>query len=239
MNLPQLKSYGPKTILIEWSAEINKEIHNEVLSYQSIIQKHFKLEVAETVLAYNSLTLFLNAETDLNNFKTRLEEMNWSKSVIEKSFFRWEIPVCYDSDFAIDIEEVSKLNGIEIKDIIEIHSEQSYPIYFTGFLPGFLYLGGLDERIATPRKSTPDLSIPAGSVGIGGNQTGIYPLNSPGGWHIIGRTPIKLFNPNQTPPVPFSPGDQIKFKPIDKTEFDQIKKANLDGSYVCSKTLIS
>lgn len=125
-----------------------------------------------------------------------------------------EIPVCYGGDFGPDLEAVAAHNRLAPEAVIRLHSEAVYRIYAIGFAPGFCYLGGLDPRIHAPRLATPRLRVPAGSVGIAGGQTGIYPLTSPGGWQLIGRTPLHLFEPEREPPIPYRPGDAIRFRPI-------------------------
>ncbi|MBO1911088.1 5-oxoprolinase subunit PxpB, partial [Microvirga sp. 3-52] len=113
-----------------------------------------------------------------------------------------------------DLEYVAKSNNLSIEEVIQIHSENEYLVYMIGFAPGFPFLGGMDKRIATPRKETPRLTIPSGSVGIAGKQTGVYPLETPGGWQIIGRTPLDLFLPDMSPPTLLEAGDKIRFMPV-------------------------
>lgn len=132
-----------------------------------------------------------------------------------------EIPVCYGGTFGPDLPFVAEHAGLTEKEVIELHAEWEYRIYMLGFLPGFPYLGGLDERLFTPRLASPRTAIPAGSVGIGGEQTGIYPIASPGGWQLIGRTPLKLFDPSSSR-LPYAAGDRIRFCPITQDEFDAI-----------------
>lgn len=132
-----------------------------------------------------------------------------------------EIPVCYGGTFGPDLPFVAEHAGLTEKEVIELHTGREYRIYMLGFLPGFPYLGGLDERLFTPRLPTPRTAIPAGSVGIGGEQTGIYPIASPGGWQLIGRTPLKLFDP-AAGALPYAAGDRIRFCPITQDEFDAI-----------------
>ena len=126
-----------------------------------------------------------------------------------------ELPVCYGFDFGPDLAEVAGHCGMSGQEIIARHSDAEYRVYMLGFAPGFAYLGGLDPAIAAPRRQTPRLKVPAGSVGIAGMQTGIYPLETPGGWQIIGRTPRRLFNPGQEEPCLLRPGDRLRFVPID------------------------
>jgi inhibitor of KinA len=130
-----------------------------------------------------------------------------------------EIQVAYGGDFGPDLEAVASLNHLSTDDVIRIHSGATYHVYFLGFSPGFPYLGGMDTRIATPRLPTPRTSVPVGSVAIGGNQTGVYPVRSPGGWRIIGRTPFRLFDPQIDPPVLLQMGDIVRFKPITPKQY--------------------
>lgn len=133
------------------------------------------------------------------------------------------IPVCYGGEFGPDLPFVAQHAGLTEQEVIALHAGQDYRIYMLGFLPGFPYLGGLDERLFTPRLDTPRTAIPAGAVGIGGEQTGIYPIASPGGWQLIGRTPLKLFDP-AAGALPYAAGDRIRFQPITREEFEAIAK---------------
>ncbi len=134
-----------------------------------------------------------------------------------------EIPVCYGGVYGEDLGFVAKNGGLTEEEVIRIHSGRDYRIYMLGFLPGFPYLGGMDPRLFTPRLSTPRVKIPAGSVGIGGEQTGIYPIESPGGWQLIGRTPLTLFSPETGGALPYEPGDRIRFVPISEEEYARIR----------------
>ncbi len=142
-----------------------------------------------------------------------------------------EIPVVYGGDYGADLEFVCQHNGLSPQEVIKIHSGGTYLVYMLGFTPGFTYLGGMDERIATPRLKTPRTSIPAGSVGIAEKQTGVYPIESPGGWQLIGRTPVKLFDPSKEPPVVLGPGDYMRFTPIDEAASVGIARSVAEGTY--------
>ncbi len=132
------------------------------------------------------------------------------------------IPVCYEAEYAPDMEDECSLTGLTRDQVVSLHSSTDYLIYMLGFLPGFPYLGGMDPRLEAPRLDSPRTAIPAGAVGIGGAQTGIYPLVSPGGWRLIGRTPVKVYDPQRQDPILYRAGDYIRFYPIGAAEFAQI-----------------
>lgn len=136
-----------------------------------------------------------------------------------------EIPVCYEPEFGPDLAFVSDFTGLPVEEVIRAHHSRRYTVHFLGFSPGFAYLGGLEQRLSAPRLATPRKVVAAGSVGIAGNQTGVYPISSPGGWRLIGRTPLTMFDPDSTPPTRLQPGDKVRFVPIDREEFDRIASA--------------
>lgn len=143
------------------------------------------------------------------------------------------LPTIYGGEYGPDLEEVAKHTSLNVDEVVHIHSEIEYLVYMMGFTPGFPYLGGMAQSLALPRLNTPRSSIPAGSVGIAENQTGIYPTESPGGWRLIGRTPVPLFQPLHDPPCPLEPGDYVKFVPLTgNEEYSQIKKQVSSGEYV-------
>jgi KipI family sensor histidine kinase inhibitor len=134
------------------------------------------------------------------------------------------IPVCYDIEFGPDLLDVSQHAGLSLEEVVRLHSSPTYLVYFLGFSPGFVYLGGLPEVLHMPRLATPRPSIVGGSVGIAGSQTGIYPADSPGGWKLIGRTPLRMFDPEAASPTRLQPGDRMKFSPIDRATFENISR---------------
>ena len=182
--------------------------------------------VVETVPAFASLLIFydpLVTEYDaVADAVQKLAQAPGSDTAAEEGRLV-EIPVCYGGAFGPDLPFVAEHAGLTETEVIRLHAGRDYPIYMLGFLPGFPYLGGLDERLFTPRLPTPRTAIPAGSVGIGGEQTGVYPIASPGGWQLIGRTPLKLFDP-AAGALPYAAGDRIRFKPITREAFDAIAK---------------
>jgi inhibitor of KinA len=134
-----------------------------------------------------------------------------------------EIPVCYRGDFGPDLESLASLHGLAADDVVALHAAGDYRVHLIGFVPGFPYLGGLDARLATPRRESPRTVVPAGSVGIGGAQTGVYPVESPGGWHLIGRTPLRLFDAHRDPPALLRAGDRVRFVPVDAEAFRRLE----------------
>ncbi len=146
----------------------------------------------------------------------------------------FEIPVLYGGEYGPDLGAIAKHAGLSEDEVVRIHSSQDYLIYMLGFLPGFCYLGGLDERIHTPRLANPRLKIRAGSVGIGGSQTGIYPLDSPGGWQLMGMTPVKTYDPKRDIPILVEAGNYIRFVPVDEEEYRRIEAEVENGSYQCA-----
>ncbi|MCI0523542.1 MAG: 5-oxoprolinase subunit PxpB [Bacteroidales bacterium] len=146
------------------------------------------------------------------------------------------IPVFYGGEYGPDLQYVADLNSISPEVVIDIHCSPVYLVYMLGFTPGFCYLGGMDPRIATPRRETPRMKIPAGAVGIAGQQTGIYPIESPGGWQIIGRTPLRLFDPQQESPFLLSAGDCVKFFSVTEDEFSRILSEVSNGDYIVRRT---
>jgi len=135
-----------------------------------------------------------------------------------------EVPVCYDQEFAFDLDEVARNAGVHLKEVVDLHCGADYRVHCVGFTPGFPFLGGLPRQLATPRRDVPRKEIPAGSVAIGGRQTGIYPIKSPGGWNVIGRTPLRLFDPQKDPPVLLRAGDRVRFRSITREEFERATK---------------
>ncbi|WP_456422749.1 5-oxoprolinase subunit PxpB [Thermococcus sp.] len=214
----KFKPLGDSALLISFGEVIDEELNEKIHSLARAIEKANFEWLVEVVPAYSSLAVLYDpALIDFESVKRAVEGVEASAESFEGELV--EIPVVYGGKHGPDLEFVAEYNGLTPDEVIEIHSRPIYRVYFLGFLPGFAYLGGMDERIATPRLEKPRLKVPAGSVGIAGKQTGIYPLESPGGWRLIGRTPLRLFNPEKEPPTLLKPGDRVKFVPIDEEEF--------------------
>ena len=238
MHKPVVEPYGENGILIQWPEKIDPQIHNSVVAYQAFIESHYKSEIVETNAGYQSLLVIVKYNRNVDNLIKAIRSAKVERRIINGEKFRYFIPVCYHPDLGLDIETLAQSKNMSIQALADIHTSENYNIYFTGFLPGFLYLGGLDSKLHTPRKATPRLKVPKGSVAIGGRQTGIYPAESPGGWHIIGQTPINLFDATQSPPSVFTSGDRICFFEIDQSDFQLIKQEVQDGTYQIRKEVI-
>ena len=213
--------FGDKAVLIEWPALIEERILNDILSFKETVNNQFSN--IETISAYNSLTLIFNETINFQSIENELKQIYKStdQSLPVKKRL-WKIPVCYDPMFGIDLAVFSEEKKISIEQIIKLHTSATYTVYCIGFLPGFMYLGGLNEKLYEPRRSEPRLKIPKGSVGIGGKQTGVYPKESPGGWNIIGNSPVKIFNPYAENPCEINIGDKVKFYKISKARHELI-----------------
>ena len=211
------KPFGQCALLIEWPRMMNESVLQDILRFKQIIED--KYPELDQIPAYNSLCLVslesLRFDALISDLKGLYAEMFAIQMPKNKL---WNIPVCYDLSFGLDMEEFSLDKKMAIPHIIALHTAPIYTVYCIGFLPGFMYLGGLNRSLEQPRRADPRLNIPKGSVGIGGQQTGVYPQQSPGGWNIIGNSPVPLFDPSKDNPCEISVGDGIKFYPIDMAE---------------------
>jgi len=211
------------SVIVEFSDDISIELTRYILSAKDIIEQSDISGFIEAVPAYNSLLVIIepshfSADRVIKKLESLLRDVEPLSLTNSQKHI---IPVCYHTSLAPDLEQVAKHNGLTVEKVIEVHTGGEYPVYMLGFLPGFLYLGGLDKKIHCPRRDDPRSRIEAGSVGIGGDQTGIYPINSPGGWHIIGKTPIALLDISKSVPAIAKPLDTIQFKAISLEEFKQ------------------
>jgi len=220
----RFRAASDQSMLIDLGDEIGLATHARVLKLLRLLQKEPPAWLRNMQPAYCSLLISFDAsrvdhaavETALRRFEQRSESL---RSLQPRTI---RIPVCYEGDFAPDIHEVARLHNLSIKDVIRIHTSRAYLAYFLGFVPGFAYLGDLSEDIATPRLDTPRKRVPAGSVGIAGKQTAVYPFATPGGWRLIGRTPLPLFRTDREPFGLISMGDQVRFRSISPGKFEEL-----------------
>ncbi|MBB6462915.1 5-oxoprolinase subunit PxpB [Flammeovirga kamogawensis] len=216
----KINPYSERGLIIQFEDIITLSTHQKVKQYYKAIVHSEVKGVLSIIPAYNSITIIFDLSIiNFNVLKDKIENLllDTSETIDQKVI---EIPVCYAPSLGLDIEEVATLKGMTQEDIIELHSQTLYTVYMLGFSPGFMYLGGLAPQLFTPRKQTPRLQIKAGAVGLADQQTGIYPSATPGGWQIIGQTPLSIFKVNEKPLVQM--GDQIKFTPIDLETYNQM-----------------
>ncbi|MDQ3180151.1 MAG: 5-oxoprolinase subunit PxpB [Acidobacteriota bacterium] len=221
---------GDNALTVSFGSEISPELNGFVIKLTQFFEQNQFPGLIETVPAYASLAIFYDVLIVRRNFaefstaysavkslaENALQNLN---EVIESKSRLVKIPVDFDKEFAPDLEFVALKNNLTPKEVIEIFTAQIYRVYMLGFLPGFAYMGEVDERIAAPRKTSPRLQVPKGSVGIAGRQTGIYSLDSPGGWQIIGKTNVELFTPEAKTPTFLQAGDSVRFYKVTSKNF--------------------
>jgi len=226
----EISQISETSVLVEFGMKISEDINKKVRTLCTYLDEKPFNGMIEYVPAFTSISIIynpldMNSESPYEVVKTILD------NIISKLDFSLadeehivEIPVCYGSEFGQDIEQVAKINNITVDEVIKIHSEGKYLVYMIGFAPGFPYLGGMSEKIAAPRRESPRTAIPEGSVGIAGMQTGVYPIETPGGWQLIGKTPLKMFDLNRNPKSLLKAGDIAKFYPISYEEYVKLKE---------------
>ena len=236
MNEIKIYTAGDSSVLIEFGQEISPEINAQITALVPLNKAQHIEGVTDMIPAFASLLINYDPRVvSYAGLRARLEKLLKLEISGETSESRiFEIPVCYGGEYGPDLQNIADHAGLTPEEVIKIHSAEDYLIYMLGLLPGFSYLGGLDERIHTPRLANPRIRIQAGSVGIGGSQTGIYPLDSPGGWQLLGMTPVKTYDPEREVPILFEAGDYIRFVPVSEEEYQEIKKQVDEGTYQCT-----
>jgi inhibitor of KinA len=215
---------GDRGVIVEYGDAISPEINIKVRTMAMAIEEEKPVGIVEVIPTYRSLLIVYDPlATDLKSLEDALQFMESRLDRLEIPPPRTvEIPVLYGGDLGPDIEFVAQAHNLTVEDVIRLHTGVLYQIYMIGFTPGFPFLGGLPEELHTPRLETPRPLVPAGSVGIANNQTGVYPIDSPGGWRLIGRTPLSLFNPSKENPFLYRAGDMLKFVQISEEEYHRI-----------------
>ena len=218
---PRFLLAGDSALVVEFGDEISREVNRKVHALADALGKSSLPGLGEPVPTYRSLLVHYDplrlSCDEVKAFVSEALQKCEERPPPEPRVV--EIPVVYGGEFGPDIEFVAEHNGLLVEEVIRLHSGATYTVYMLGFAPGFAYLGGMPDAIATPRLETPRTLAPAGSVGIAGEQTGIYPIATPGGWRLIGRTPLKLFDPERDPPTLLQAGDLVRFVPISEGEY--------------------
>jgi inhibitor of KinA len=230
----EIYELGDRGLTFQLRDQASLASHTHLKMMKSWIDKNTFTGLLDIILSYQSLTLLIDrfianqsGIKDITAFCTNIFQRANDQAINgsdETQSRIWKIPVCYDPVFAFDLDALSQEKNILREDVIRFHTNKDYNVYMIGFLPGFPYLGFVDDRISHARKDAPMAKVPGGSVGIAGRQTGIYPMDSPGGWQIIGRTPFRLFDPLRNPPVELQPGDVVRFYEISLDEFHKISE---------------
>ena len=212
---------GDSALVVEFGQTIDEAINDQVHAMAGWVAQQRIRGVLEVLPTFRSLMIYYDPlRISYNKLVKRIgacPDFSDARSMVEKKIL--EVPCCYDGP---DLDSMEQLTGLPTDKIIEIHSGVDYKIYMMGFLPGFVYLGGLDPRICAPRLETPRTRIEPGSVGIGGSQTGVYPVASPGGWRILGYTPLKFYDPSREDPILCKAGEYIRFIPISRAEYERL-----------------
>jgi len=232
-EFPRIMKMGERSILIEFEPEILPNGLEKLLFFKNKLENLYSEVKVEVINTYNSIliTYLFNIENIYSEFPALDELFKDTNITKNNNFTLFHIPVCYHEKFGLDLDFLSTQNKVSNSEIISLHTAPIYTVYFIGFLPGFLYLGGLDKRLQISRKNKPRLKVEKGAVGIGENQTGIYPKSSPGGWQIIGNSPMELFDKNSNPPCQISAGDKVRFYQVSMEEYDQILKEKRTGKF--------
>ena len=233
-------SAGDRALVVEFGDCIDRALSAEVLRLNASLRSSELAGVVETVPTFRSLMVHYDPlVTTRANLERAIASLLDRKPGSRSTGTLWRVPVCYDGEFAPDLAEVAHLTGLSPGEVVALHSGTRYHVYMLGFLPGFPYMGDLPPRLALPRRADPRVRVPAGSIAIATTLTAIYPYVSPGGWHLIGATPIRLFDPERAQPALFAPGDAVQCEPVDSLAFASIKKAVNGGSYQVTAASIS
>lgn len=235
MDAIRMLNAGEQGLVVEFGQTVDKDINFKVHRLTRLIRQELAADIIEVVPTYRSLLIYFNPlSLDRQVLQEKIAALAIKANAMEDS--REEarviyIPVCYGGEFGPDLAFVAGHNGLTEDEVIQIHTSQPYLVYMLGFTPGYAYLGGMSEKIATPRLEKPRTKVPEGSVGIGGSQTAFYTIESPGGWQLIGRTPIKAFDFRLPQPFLFEAGDYLHFQAVDRTEYEAVAAEISAGRY--------
>lgn len=225
-------SAGDRALVVEFGDRVDRTLSERVLRLDAIIRSNPPVGIVETVPTFRSLAIYYDPlSTSRDELQRAVEPVLdlWGNPRTGAKL--WRVPVCYEGEFAPDLAEVARLTGLTPREVVALHTGTRFHVYMLGFLPGFPYMGDLPPQLALPRRADPRLRVPAGSISIATSLTAIYPYESPGGWHLIGATPIRMFDPERPRPALFAPGDAVSFESIDPAAFVSIRRAVETRSY--------
>lgn len=231
---PEIRPLGDTALMVEFGSEIDPEVNARVLALDT--RARACAEVVETVPTYRSLLVYYDpVTTDFARLSERLLGLAQDLTGGATLGRTWRIPVVYGGEFGIDLEDVAARHGLTPDEVVRRHAAPAYRVYMIGFLPGFAYLGGLDPTIATPRRTSPRLKTPPGTISIGGVQALVASIEAPSGWHLLGRTPVRNFMPGREPAFLLEPGDEVRFAPIEAALFEELDRAAAAGVLVAEQ----
>jgi inhibitor of KinA len=227
---PRVLPAGDAALIVEFEDAIDPAVNARAIAIGDRVRAAAYPGVRDVVPTYRSVAVYFDPlTTDSGGLHQLLHrEAAHEGPAADRSRAPVRVPVCYGGDLGPDLESVAQYAGLAREEVIRLHASGVYRVFMLGFVPGFAYMGALDPRIAAPRLDTPRVRVPAGSVGIAGAQTGIYPTATPGGWRLIGRTPVRPFDAARTPPFLFAAGDTVQFYPIDRSAYDAWRGAAPD-----------
>jgi KipI family sensor histidine kinase inhibitor len=213
---------GDSVLVAEFEDRIDEAVNSRVVALAEALGQKSIAGVRDIVPTFRSVAIYFDPlRTDVGGLSRLLEEEDLSNRMVRRESATVRIPVCYGGSYGPDLEAVAASTGLSEAAVADLHAGSTYRVYMLGFLPGFAYMGLVDERIAVPRRAVPRVRVPTGSVGIAGRQTGIYPSDSPGGWQLIGKTPVRPFDVKRPRPFLLAAGDQVQFYRIDASEFER------------------
>jgi KipI family sensor histidine kinase inhibitor len=220
----RLVAAGDAAWLVEWPARIDPAVSSRAVALAEAVKRTCVGRVRDVVVGYCSVTVYFDPlqsdgaklADDVRQLALHVDDRPVSEGKLV------DVDVCYGGDFGPDLQDVAALAGVTADEVVALHTASTYRVYVVGFVPGFPYMAAVHPRLALPRRTTPRTRVPAGSVAIAAGQTGIYPAETPGGWHLIGRTHVKPYDPSRAEPFLFRPGDRVRFHPIDRAEFERI-----------------
>lgn len=233
LDRPSFFPAGDRAVCVELGDEISVAVNTRVRALETLIQEKAVAGVVETVPTFRSLLVYYDPlATEYEALVAAIQQLSGAAGHVALPPSRnVELPCCYDPDLGLDLEAAAARLGLPSREVARLHAEPTYHLYFIGFTPGLPYMTGMPERIHLPRLPTPRTKVPAGSVGIGGIQCCIYSVESPGGYWILGRTPLRLYDPDALDPVLLRAGDRVHFRPVDRSEFDAIAAAVARGAH--------
>ena len=229
----KVSAFGDRGLRLQFGETISPKTNQRIRSFSALLEQEKIHGILEWIPTYTALSIvydpyeisYAELEQYVMDLKEKMTRIDLPKAEVV------HIPTCYGGDKGPDLAQVADHNGLTEEEVVKIHSGTNYLIYMMGFTPGFPYLGGMSKKIATPRLTAPRAKIAPGSVGIAGEQTGIYSMETPGGWQIIGRTPLKLYDPDRDPPILLKAGNYIKFHPVSEEEYEDIEEAVRNGTF--------